>query len=182
MRKEQMTPKTYSGRLAFDSDTGFHVATRTETKKVTIPAETAKELSEAGLLTEGGTYNTDGSYSVSREVTVIGAQVVTKDKGKTWHIATEEDESHFDRHHEAFAGVDGTANRLAELQLEHGREKAEEIMRAEQPHHFEPTKDDPHYEEGARDSAGAVTHTRTRSTPDAKSVKATGHTEAWKNV
>lgn len=95
-----------------------------------------------------------------------GNPVVTEDEGKTWRYAEEGDPSHFERYHQRFATVDGTANRLLELQLEHGREKAEELMREEQPHHFEVQSDDPHFD-------GVL------SDPDHIAEKITGHTEAW---
>lgn len=107
-----------------------------------------------------------------------GRPVLTEDDGKTWRYADEGDASHFERHHRSFAAVDGTANELMNLQLEHGREKAEEIMREQSPHHFDVTPDDEHFQEGATHE-GVVTHTRLQSSPDAAAVIETGHTEAW---
>lgn len=95
-----------------------------------------------------------------------GNPVVTEDGGKTWRYATESDPSHFDRYHQNFVAIDSTANKLAELQMEHGREKAEELMREQHPHHYEVQPDDPHF-------AGV------RSESDVKSPKLTGHTDAW---
>lgn len=111
-----------------------------------------------------------------------GTPVVTPDGGETWVYAEADDPSHHDRYHQAYANVDGTANRLLELQLEHGRVKAEELMRDEEPHHFEPSPDDPHYQQGARDPVtGEVTHTRVASDPDHVAATVTGHTDAWKD-
>lgn len=107
-----------------------------------------------------------------------GNTVVTEDGGKTWRYASDDDDSHFDRYHQQFAGVDGTANRLAELSYEHGRERAEEMLREEQPHHFEPQEGDPHFAAGARSESGVVTHTRTTSVPDQKAATLTGHTDS----
>ncbi len=66
-----------------------------------------------------------------------GQRVVTYDDGESWHYATDDDSSHFDRYHQQHVSVDSTANALQELQLEHGRVKAEEIMRELHPHHYE---------------------------------------------
>jgi hypothetical protein len=109
-----------------------------------------------------------------------GVPVVTDDGGKTWRYADDSDPSHHERYHERYAGVDGTANRLLELQLEHGRVKAEELMREQEPHHFAPTEDDPHFQEGATDPVtGEVTHTRVKSDPDHIAATVTGHTDAY---
>ncbi len=119
-------------------------------------------------------YDSDSGYFIDPE----GVALVKVD-GK-FYYANEGDASHFETHHEAFAVVDGTANRLVELQLEHGREKAEELMKKDQPHHFTPSSDDPHYEEGAKASDGVtVTHTRIRFSPDHKAVTETSHTDSW---
>lgn len=115
-------------------------------------------------------------------VDLDGKPVVTPDGGKTWLYADEDDPSHHERYHERYAGVDGTANKLLELQLEHGRVKAEELMREQEPHHFKPTDDDPHYVEGARDPVtGTVTHTQLRHDPDHVAAVVTGHTDAYKD-
>ena len=115
----------YSGRLAYDSDTDFHVDPE-------------------------------------------GVPVVTEDGGRTWRYATDGDASHYDRYHEQFVGVDPTANKLGELQLEHGRERAEALMAEEEPHHYETQPDDPHF-------AGV------RLLHDSTAPVQTGHTEAWTN-
>lgn len=112
--------KTYSGRLAFDPETGFHIGE-------------------------------DGSA------------VVTDDEGSTWRYADEGDTPHNDRYQQAIVGVDSTANQLLELQLEHGREKAAELVDA---HHFDVQPDDEH-------AAGVRFH------PDAVASTITSHTEAW---
>jgi hypothetical protein len=111
---------TYTGRLAFDPETGFH---------------------------------TDPD----------GAPVVTVDEGKSWRYAVDSDTPHNDRYQERIAVVDSTANQLAELQLEHGRDKAAELV---EPHHFEVQPDDEHF--------GGV-----RFDPDTKAETITGHTEAY---
>ena len=95
-----------------------------------------------------------------------GDPVVTDDAGKTWRYAEEGDPSHLERYHERHAAVDSTANRLLELQLEHGREKAAELMRDEHPHHFEVQPDDPHAD-------------GLKSDPDHVAAKVTSHTGAW---
>lgn len=115
-----MAAKAYSGRLAFDPETEFHVD-------------------------------------------VDGKPVVTDDEGKTWRYATADDLSHNDRYQQAVAVVDSTANRLAELSLEHGREKAAELV---EPHHFEVQPDDAHF--------GKV-----KTDPDHVAETITSHTEAY---
>ena len=110
----------YSGRLAFDPDTGFH---------------------------------TDPD----------GKPVMTEDEGKTWRYATDADLPHNDRYQQRVLTVDSTANQLMELQLEHGREKAAELVDA---HHFEVQPDDEHF-------------TGVRSDPDPVAETITGHTEAY---
>jgi hypothetical protein len=116
--------KQYTGRLAFDPETGFH-------------------LSEDGK------------------------PVVTLDEGATWVYADKADASHIDRYHQGFATFDTTANHLLELQLEHGREKAEQLMREQQPHHFEVADDDAH--------ANGI-----RFDPDHVAATVTSHTEAYR--
>jgi len=71
-----------------------------------------------------------------------GNRVVTDDGGKTWRYATDDDVSHFDRYHERFVTVESTANQLAELSVELGREQAELQLLEAQPHHFRETADD----------------------------------------
>lgn len=115
--------KAYVGRLAFDSDTEFHV-------------------------------DPDGK------------PVVTDDQGLTWRYATDADTSHNARYQEQAVAVDSTPNVMLELQLEHGRVKAEEIMREQHPHHFEVQPDDAH-------AAGVKTD------PDPVAETITSHTEAW---
>lgn len=115
-----MATKPYSGRLAFDSETGFHV-------------------------------DADGNA------------VVTLDEGATWQYAEENDTPHNDRYQKSVAVVDSTANQLAELSLEHGREKAAGLVDA---HHFEVQPDDPHF--------GGI-----RSDPDHVAETITSHTEAY---
>lgn len=143
-----MAGKAYTGRLAFDGVTGFHRAMVEGT--VNVPVE-----------------NEDGTWGNEVQKTLVpGDPVVTDDEGKTWRYATDADTPHNDRYQQSVAGVDSTANHLAELQLEHGREKADEIMRAEQPHHFELQPDDPHF--------GGL-----RSDPDHLAETVTSHTEAY---
>lgn len=110
-----------------------------------------------------------------------GNPVVSEDDGKTWRYASEDDLSHFDRYHERFAEMETTDYTLLKLAVKHGKDKAEEIMRAEHPHHFEVQPDDAHYEEGATNDKDEVTHTRTKSIPNSRSATVTGHTDAWKN-
>lgn len=130
--------KRYSGRLAYDPETNFHLAED-------------------------------------------GRQVVTPDGGETWVYAKSGDPSHLDRYHVRHVGVDTTANKLGELQLEHGRVKAEELLREQQPHHFEVQPGDPHFEEGAADpTTGTITHSRPKADPDHVAAVVTSHTDAWK--
>lgn len=90
-----------------------------------------------------------------------GNRVVTDDGGKTWRYAKKDDPSHLERYHERFVPFDSTANHMADLALEHGRERAEEIMREEHPHHFsEPVP------------GGLIHH------PDDEAETMTSHTEA----
>lgn len=100
-------------------------------------------------------------------VTADGEKVVTPDEGKSWYYAREGDPSHFERYHRRYATVDSTANRFAELAYQHGEAKAEELMRDEQPHHYEVQPDDPHF-------GGVVILS------DEEADVATGHTDAWK--
>ncbi len=95
-----------------------------------------------------------------------GKPVVTDDGGKTWRYAVEADTSHNHRYEERVLGVDGTANTLLELQLEHGREKAEELLREQQPHHFDVQPDDAHVD-------------GVRHDPDPVAETITSHTEAY---
>lgn len=99
--------KSYSGRLAYDPETDFHIS-------------------------EDGT------------------KLVTNDGGKTYQEAAEDDTSHFERYHEAFAVVDMTANAPESEQ---------------EPHHLEVQPDDPHFK-------------RVRFHPDAVAPMVTSHTEA----
>jgi hypothetical protein len=110
-----------------------------------------------------------------------GNPVVSEDGGKSWRYAKADDLSHFDQYHERFADVDSTANRLAELQQKHGEDKAAELFKSDaaNAHHFEPVADDPHYEQGATNKDGVVTHTRVTAVPNKKSVTLTGHTAAY---
>jgi hypothetical protein len=95
-----------------------------------------------------------------------GKQVVTDDGGKTWRYAKDGDTPHNHRYSERSLTVDGTANVLLELQLEHGREKANELMLEQHPHHFDVQSDDAH--------ADGVKHD-----PDAIAETITSHTEAY---
>jgi hypothetical protein len=110
----------YTGRLAFDPETGYH---------------------------------TDPE----------GVPVVTDDAGATWRYADESDTPHNDRYQQAVAVIDGTANKLLELQLEHGREKAAELV---EPHHFDVQPDDAHFD-------------GIRFDPDHVAETITSHTEAY---
>lgn len=136
-------------------------------------------------------YNPDTSVHEDDE----GHPVVTDDGGKTWRYAAHEkvagkegsdasgyelsEPSHLDRYHQGFAQVDSTANELMALQMDHGRKKAEEMMREVSPHHFEVVEGDDHYEKDAKRD-GVVTHTRLRFHPDGVAATKTGHTDAWK--
>lgn len=111
---------TYTGRLAFDPETGFHVDDE-------------------------------------------GTPVVTLDAGKTWQYAGADDTPHNDRYQQAIAVVDSTANQLAELSLEHGREKAADLV---DQHHFDVQPDDAHH--------GGI-----RFDPDHVAATITSHTEAY---
>lgn len=95
-----------------------------------------------------------------------GKPVVTDDAGVTWRYATDKDSSHNARFQQQALAVDGTPNVLFELQLEHGRVKAEEIMREQHPHHFEVQPDDDH--------AGGV-----KTDPDDVAETITSHTASW---
>jgi hypothetical protein len=90
-----------------------------------------------------------------------GNSVVTRDEGKTWHYATDEDVSHIARYSKRFLNVDTTANAVVGL--------TEEEARAQHPHHFEPTDDDPHKDGLLHD-------------PDIVAEKITSHTEAYKDA
>jgi hypothetical protein len=105
-----------------------------------------------------------------------GNPVVTEDGGKTWRYATDDDVSHVEQYHERFATVDSTDNRLAELMVEHGRDRANEIMRGTDPHHFEVQPGDDHHDADARNK------TKLASLPRKKAGTTTGHTEAWKDA
>lgn len=107
--------ETYSGRLAFDPDTNFHLAED-------------------------------------------GRPVVTEDGGKTWRYAVEGDFSHFERYHERYATVDGTANSANP-----------------EPHHFAVLANDPHHDD---DNPG---NARLRFHPDMKAATVTSHTEAYRD-
>ncbi len=108
-----------------------------------------------------------------------GKPVVTFDDGVTWFYATDGDTSHAARHHQQTLVVDGTQIQLIELQLEHGREKAEQLMKELHPHHYDPLPDDPHYVKGAKDEAGKVHNTRIKFSPDHVAETETSHTAAW---
>lgn len=69
-----------------------------------------------------------------------GRKVVTADSGLTWRYATRDDVSHIGRYQQRTVTVQGTT--------------------PDDPHHGGPTVDDPHYQEGATNPDGAVTHTR----------------------
>lgn len=143
-----MAGKAYTGRLAFDPETGFH--TEMVEGNVNVPVQ-----------------REDGTWENAVVPTLVpGKRVVTEDGGQTWRYAVAADASHNDRYGERALTVDGTANKLLELQLEHGRAKAEEIMRAEQPHHFEVQPDDPHFD-------------GLRSDPDHVAETVTSHTGAY---
>jgi hypothetical protein len=143
-----MAGKSYTGRLAFDPETGFH--TEMVTGKVNVPVQLE-----------------DGTWGNAVEETLVpGKPVVTDDDGATWRYATDEDTPHNERYQQAVAAVDSTANLELELQLEHGREKAEQILREDQPHHFEVQPGDPHF--------GGI-----RSDPDHVAETVTSHTEAY---
>jgi len=140
--------KAYSGRLGFDPETGFH----TEMVEGTVNAPVQLE---------------DGTWGNEVQTTLVpGKPVVTDDEGKTWRYASAEDTPHNDRYATAVLSIDGTDNRLLELRLEHGRVKAEELMREEQPHHFEVQPDDPHFATVLVD-------------PDHVAETITSHTEAY---
>lgn len=95
-----------------------------------------------------------------------GKKVVTDDGGKTWRYAKVADTPHNDRYQQTIAVVDSTANKLAELSIEHGRMKAEAIIREEQPHHFDVQRHDAHFD-------------GVRSDPDPVAAVVTSHTEAY---
>jgi hypothetical protein len=143
-----MAAKAYTGRLAFDPETGFH--TEMLAGKVNVPVEL-----------EDGTWG-----NATEDRLVPGKRVVTDDGGKTWRYATAEDTSHNDRYATGLLTVESTENKLLELQLEHGREKAEALMRDEEPHHFEVQPDDPHF-------------ASVRVDPDHVAETVTSHTEAY---
>jgi hypothetical protein len=75
------------------------------------------------------------------------------------------DPSHFDVHHERFVTINGTSGPLYD---QNGK-----LVFAGDPHHFEPTPDDPHFDPSAPNK------TKTVTLPDEISSMATGHTEAY---
>lgn len=158
-----MAGKAYTGRLAFDPETGFH--TEMVEGKVNVPVELE-----------------DGTWGNAVEARLVpGKRVVTDDEGKTWRYATADDSPHNDRYATSVLSIDGTDNRMLELRLEYGRVKAEEMMREEQPHHFEVQPDDPHYGgAGPTLPDGTVGPAVTKLTfdPDHIAEKITSHTEA----
>jgi hypothetical protein len=143
-----MAGKAYNGRLAFDDVSGFHRAM--VEGEINVPVQL-----------DDGTWGNEVQKAL-----VPGDAVVTDDEGKSWRYATKDDTPHNDRYQQAVAGVDSTANQLLELTMEHGREKAEQILKDEQPHHFEVQPDDPHF--------GGL-----RSDPDHVAEVVTSHTEAY---
>jgi hypothetical protein len=168
--------QAYEGRLAFDPDTQMHLADTFEER----PLNDEEKEARISVLMAAGVPEPDAEKLVEKETVKQFHAVVSDDGGETWRYATDEDESHFDSYHQRFAVVDTTDNALARLSFEHGQAKAEEIMRKENPHHFEIQPDDPHYEEGAIDMVGNVTNTRLRFDPDRKAAKLMGHTASYK--
>ena len=87
---------------------------------------------------ESAVYNGRRSYDskIGYHLTEDGSRIITDDKGKTWRYAKEGDPSHFMKYHKRFVPIVSTAQKMNELQQEHGRVKAEKIMREQEPHHF----------------------------------------------
>jgi hypothetical protein len=107
-------------------------------------------------------FDPDSGFHIDPE----GNRLVTDDGGKSWRYATEADSPHNHRYQKKLQVVDSTANKLLELQLEHGREKAEELMREQHPHHFDVQPDDAHFD-------GVL------SDPDHIAETITSHTDAY---
>jgi hypothetical protein len=119
---EEAPSGPYSGRLAFDSESGFHLAED-------------------------------------------GHPVVTHDSGKTWVYAEDGDKSHITRYQQQIKTIDSTANKHAELAIEHGEARANELV---EPHHFAVQSQDPHFGQIMLD-------------PDLEAPLKTGHTDAWRD-
>jgi hypothetical protein len=137
--------KAYTGRIAFDPDTETH--REMIPGKVNVPVQLD-----------------DGTWGNTTEDSLVpGELVVTDDGGKTWRYAEDGDPSHNSRYQEQVVGVDSTANQLLELSLEHGADRAAELVDA---HHFEVQPDDPHF--------GGV-----KFDPDPVAETITGHTDAY---
>jgi hypothetical protein len=154
----------YSGRLAFDPDSGFHT-------EVILGEPYDGEIkfdrdSQTFVTDDGRPVATSDGGESWRIPDTPGRRVVTDDEGKTWRYAEEGDASHQERYQLRVATVDTTDNELARLTLEHGPERAAVLV---DPHHYEVQPGDPHFD-------------GVRSDPDVDAPTMMSHTDAWKEA
>ena len=83
------------------------------------------------------------------------------------------EKSHNDRHHQNFVTPRGTVD---ESMVDEDNMDLVNVTETENRHHFGPLEDDPHYDP---DSPSGV---RAKTLPDAVAARATGHTDAYKEV
>lgn len=120
----------------------------------------------------------DGSGNLLADEGDRAGEPVTYDKeSDNFRFLKPGEPSHNDQHHENFVGMVMTQTVDPDLP---GYAGTADKPTEGHEHHFAPLADDPHYEEGATDSEGRVTHTRTKQLPDAVARKISGHTHQHK--
>lgn len=101
----------------------------------------------------------------------LGASVYHDVDNDRYMFVQEGDQDHAELHHKRFALMNGTSGPLFD-------ENGKQVFEGD-AHHFFPTPDDAHFEDGAKDDNGRITNTRMLVLPDSESETATGHTKAY---
>ena len=144
---------TYSGRLAWDHASGYHLAETGDPR----PLNDAEKADKRAWL-EALDVSDDHIQAHLDTATVVEPhKVVTEDRGKTWRYAAPADTSHTDRYHERFVTVNATQPPTID---KYGRP----VFVPGNEHHFEPAE-----------------AAKLEFLNDSESPKVTGHTDSWKD-
>lgn len=120
--------------------------------------------------TEPFAMNDDGT--ANRDEVLLREVAHDPDNGMYVYIDREAgDLGHNEQHHQEFKAVNGT------LPATYDAEGT--LLYEGDPHHFYPLPNDPHFEEGARDTRNRLTHTKLKFDDDDIAPVVTGHTDAY---